>query len=411
MKKINCETLQTLLATCCKIDVRERSLALKTGVIFNSINVPLNHLSYRHVEDFKEVVVISSNNDDYGKASELLSKLTEKNSTKDVFWLDGGIQEWTKQNGELKPYLKQPFVKTFFEKVTATNQYVVIDDLTNSAFIIDPVLDFDKKSSKVSFDSAKDIISYVKQNNLNIEAIIETHVHADHLTSSQYLKQKIFEETGKNVPVAIGEKVSQVQEHFGKYFEIDKKEYENCFDRYFKIGEEFRLGSLDCKTIHTPGHTPDSLSFLIGNSLFAGDSIFLPDVGSARCDFPGGSAKQLFEALKERVFSLPPETICYVGHDYPPSDENDNPKREPQACTTIGDMVINNKHINRNTTFDEFVSWRQGRDATLGSPNLLYYAIQVNLRAGRLPGMDNCEFPFGKEWKQGFFKIPYKIAQ
>lgn len=378
-----------------KIDIRDRKSVSR--IIPKAINVPLQHLSARHIEG-KKILLISQNDDNYDKVEAKLEGKLEKSHG--LYWLEGGMDGW---NGETNLFTPQPFVKTLFDDATGTNQFIVVDDCTRRTLIIDSVLDFCKDSLKVSTRNADSILDYVTKHELIVDAIVETHVHADHLTAAHYIKDMLWKASGKVVPIWIGRNVEQVQRHFGKFFEI---EYESAvFDKLLSAGEKFALGELECEIYDTPGHTPDSISIRVGASVFVGDSIFLPDVGSARCDFPGGSAHDLYDSMKQVLFKLPKDTLCFVGHDYPPESE-----RDPQAFVSIEEQLKGNKHINEKTTLDEFVNWRQGRDKTLGNPRLLFFALQVNLRAGRLPGM-TMEHPFLQPDYEGFFKVPFTMRK
>ncbi|KAI9002976.1 beta-lactamase-like protein [Hyaloraphidium curvatum] len=287
-------------------------------------------------------------------------------------------------------------VKAIFEPVTATCQYVVTDPATKASVIIDPVLDYDPVSGKVTTKSADEVLAYVAEKGLKVERIIETHMHADHLTSAQYLKTMLGRQgthglDGKSAPVTcIGERITVVQETFAKIFRIPESEMArdgSQFDVLWKDGEMFKLGNLDCKVFFTPGHTPACSTVQIGpDAAFCGDTIFLPDVGSARCDFPKGSAETLYKSIKEGLFGLPDSVRIYVGHDYPPVDaDSKKPARDPAFCSTVGAQKTENKQINAETPLDAFVEWRHGRDKTLGKPRLLYQSLQVNMRGGRFP--------------------------
>ncbi|KAI0793225.1 Metallo-hydrolase/oxidoreductase [Abortiporus biennis] len=282
-----------------------------------------------------------------------------------------------------------PTVLTFFEKATSTWQYIVYDPVSLEAAIVDSVLDYDPASGTVSTTTADSLLSFVEDNQLNIKFILETHAHADHLTAAQYLKQQL----GGNVQVGIGYRITQVQKTFAPIYGFDDPSiFDNTFDKYFKDDEEFKLGNLGCQVIHLPGHTPDHVGYVVGKAIFTGDSIFNPDVGSARADFPGGNVKDLF-ASTQRLLAYPPEYRLFVGHDYPTD-------REHLCSTTVGEQREMNKHVKAGTEEAAFIEWRGARDATLGAPRLLHPSLQVNIRAGKLPPTDEK----GRSW----FKTPIK---
>ncbi|KAJ3176797.1 hypothetical protein HDU85_006532 [Gaertneriomyces sp. JEL0708] len=281
----------------------------------------------------------------------------------------------------------------FFEKATSTWQYVVADEKTREAFIIDSVLDFDPASATISTATADGLLEFIREANYKVTRILETHAHADHLTAARYLKRRL----GGSVPVGIGALICKVQETFKPIYGMENFVTDGSqFDNLFNDGEALRLGDLHAQVLHLPGHTPDHVGYLIGESVFTGDSIFMPDVGSARSDFPGGSATDLY-ASGERLLSLPSHYSVYVGHDYPPSERG-----EASCCSTVADQREKNKHLKSGTDKEQFIKWRSDRDATLSSPRLLHASLQVNLRAGRLPDAD----------KEGriFLKLPIRLS-
>jgi glyoxylase-like metal-dependent hydrolase (beta-lactamase superfamily II) len=263
----------------------------------------------------------------------------------------------------------------FFDEDTFTLTYLVIDPSTLDTVIIDPVLDFDPPSGSVSKKSLKKLESYIQERKLNVQGILETHAHADHLSSSQLLK-----ELYPQAKIAIGEKIKVVQEVFKSHFNIDYlKTNGSQFDHLFTEFEEVSFGSLKMKAIPTPGHTPACMSYLFGDALFTGDALFMPDYGTGRCDFPKGSAKDLYHSVSHNLYSLPDETRVFVGHDYQPHG------RELQFMTTIGMSKKNNIQLKGTTSEKEFVEFRESRDKTLKAPRLLLPSIQVNIDAGKLP--------------------------
>jgi glyoxylase-like metal-dependent hydrolase (beta-lactamase superfamily II) len=268
----------------------------------------------------------------------------------------------------------RPEVRPFLHQPTGTWSYVVADPETRRAAVIDPVLDFDMKSGRTWTEAADAMVEFVREQRLTVDWILETHAHADHLSSAPYMQAAVG---GK---IAIGRGIQDVQRTFrdvlnlGADFATDGRQ----FDRLFADDEEFTIGSLAARAIPTPGHTSDSLSYLVGDAVFTGDSIFMPDGGTARCDFPGGDARVLFASI-QRLYALPPETRVFVCHDYGPGG------REIACETTIAAERAGNIHVRDGTTEGEFVALRTKRDAGLDLPNLLYPSVQVNIRAGRPP--------------------------
>ena len=279
----------------------------------------------------------------------------------------------------------------FFDQDTSTMTYLVFDEKTKDSVVIDPVWDFDPPTGKLSNRSFQLLVQAIIENGLKLHYILETHAHADHISSSQLLKTKFPESK-----VAISERIKIVQETFKNIFHIDYlKPDGNDFDYLIKDDEIIKAGSLTLRAIPTPGHTPACTSFLIENSLFTGDALFMPDYGTGRCDFPKGSAATLFDSIK-KLYSLPLETVIYVGHDYQPNG------RSLAFMTTIGDSIHHNIQLKMTTTKDEFIQFRQARDKTLKAPKLLLPSLQVNIAAGNLPPKeDNGE---------SYLKLPLKIV-
>ena len=256
------------------------------------------------------------------------------------------------------------------------------------------MLDYEPVAGKVTTASADALLSHVAAHGLHVERLIETHVHADHLTAAAYLKRRLaaLGHTGPNgepAPlVCIGERITAVQETFAEIFKIPESEMKrdgSQFDHLWAVGETFSLGSLACRVLFTPGHTPACATVLIGpDAAFVGDTLFLEDVGSARVDFPRGSAEALWESITNGLFALPDNVRIYVGHDYPPVEAG-KPLRDPAFCATVASEKAGNKHINASTQFDAFKEWRETRDKSLGRPRLLYQSLQVNMRAGEFP--------------------------
>lgn len=268
-----------------------------------------------------------------------------------------------------------PQITPFFDEDTFTYSYVVTDKTTAKCAIVDSVLDYDNAAGVTSFKSADQIIDYVKKNQLEVEWILETHVHADHLSAAPYLKEQVG---GK---LAIGENITVVQHTFGKLFNAgtDFAMDGRQFDHLFHDGDTFSVGNIQAKVLHTPGHTPACMTYVIGDAAFVGDTLFMPDYGTARCDFPGGDARTLYRSI-QKLFALPDSTRVFMCHDYKA------PNRDHFLYeTTIGEEKKHNIHVHDGITEDEFVAMREKRDATLGMPRLIIPSVQVNMRAGHLP--------------------------
>ncbi len=273
------------------------------------------------------------------------------------------------RNKEIKPR-----VKCIFDRETNTASYIVIDESTKKCAIFDSVLDFDYSSGKISYTNAEKLINFIKCNKLELQWLNETHVHADHLSAAPYIKKKLG---GK---IGISSEIIKLQKIFGKVFNSGT-EFEmdgSQFDVLFEDGDKYQIGNLKCLTMLTPGHTPECMTHIIGDAAFVGDTLFMPDGGTARADFPGGDAKELFNSIK-KILSLPEKTRIFVCHDYMPQG------REPKWETTVGQQKQNNIHINDRVDKDEFVKMREERDASLNPPELMIPSIQVNIRAGKMP--------------------------
>ena len=271
--------------------------------------------------------------------------------------------------------LQKPTVASFFDRATNTASHIVSDPSTKRAAIIDSVMDYEPASATISYESADAIIACVKKEGLSIEWILETHVHADHLSAAPYLQQKLGGKLG------IGEKITDVQKIFGKVFNAGTEFARDGsqFDRLWKDGDSFSVGDVNARVIYTPGHTPADVSYVIGDAVFVGDTLFMPDYGSARCDFPGGSAENLYESV-QKIFALPDETRMYLCHDYLPAN------RENFAWeTTVGEQKRFNVHLRSGNSKETFVRERTSRDETLGAPKLIIPSLQVNMRSGKLP--------------------------
>ena len=274
---------------------------------------------------------------------------------------------------ELDP--TKPIVTSFFDEATNTVSHVVRDPSGGACAIVDPVLDFDMSAGRTSTDSADRIAAFVAGEDLNVVWLLETHVHADHLSASPYLQEKLG---GR---IAIGSRITEVQEVFGKVFNAGTafERDGSQFDRLFEDGETFRVGGLEARVIHTPGHTPACVTYVIGDAAFVGDTLFMPDFGTARCDFPGGSAEQLWQSI-QKVLALPDRTRLFLCHDYKAPGRD-----EFRWETTVAEERETNVHVGGDKTMEEFVAMRTARDAKLGMPKLILPSIQVNMRAGHMP--------------------------
>lgn len=284
--------------------------------------------------------------------------------------------------------MSNPIVQPFFDEATNTFSYVVRDPDSQACAILDSVLDFDYAAGRTAVDSANDIVAYVQRNDLTVEWVLETHVHADHLSAAPHLKKQLGGKTG------IGLHIRDVQEIFGKAFNAggDFARDGSQFDRLFQEGDSFRIGGLEARVLHTPGHTPACLTYVIGDAAFVGDTLFMPDYGTARCDFPGGDARTLYRSI-QKVLALPPETRLFLCHDYKAPGRDDY-----ASMTTVAEQRSNNIHVRDGISQDEFVTLRTERDATLGMPRLILPAVQVNMRAG--------EFPPAEDNGQVYLKVP-----
>ena len=281
-----------------------------------------------------------------------------------------------------------PEIKAFFDDATNTVSYIVKDPEGASCAVIDSVLDYDAAAGRTSTESANQIIQYIEENELNLAWILESHVHADHLSAAPYLQENLG---GK---IGIGDQITVVQKTFGKIFNEGTKFQRDGsqFDALFSEGDTVHIGQLRVDVLHTPGHTPACLTYIIGNAAFVGDTLFMPDFGTARCDFPGGSAEDLYQSI-QKILSLPDETRIFVGHDYKA------PGRDKFAWeTTVGEQRALNVHIGEGRPLEDFVSLRTERDAKLGMPRLILPSLQSNMRAGHMPEPDES----GKR----FFKVP-----
>ena len=286
----------------------------------------------------------------------------------------------------------KPAIRAFFDEATNTFSYLVADPATKRAAVIDPVLDYDPKSGEVDVRSVEAVLAAAREAGYTVEWSLETHAHADHLSGSPYVKAR----TGAKI--AIGENIKEVQRIFRPVFNAtDLKTDGSDFDRLFKDGDRFKIGVLEVEVIHTPGHTPACISYKIGDVVFVGDTLFMPDYGTARADFPGGDAHKLYQSIR-RLLSLPPRTRLFMCHDYKA------PGRDSYAFeTTVDEQRTRNVHVHEGVEENEFVAMRNARDATLAAPTLLLPSIQVNVRAGR--------FPAAEANGMRYLKIPVKFKR
>ena len=268
----------------------------------------------------------------------------------------------------------EPQIKAFYDQITGTITYTIYDEAGGHAAIIDPVLDYDPKSGRTKTHLADQVIEFVHQQQLTIAWILETHAHADHLSAARYLQTELGGRIG------IGEHITQVQSVFKKIFHLESDFAVNGsqFDHLFADNETFQVGRLTGQAIFVPGHTPADMAYQFGDAVLVGDTLFMPDVGSARCDFPGGDAQTLYQSV-QRLFAMPPTTRLFMCHDYPP------PGRKPAWETSVAEQRQHNIHLRDAISEEEFIRVRQARDATLDMPQLIIPSVQVNIRAGDLP--------------------------
>jgi glyoxylase-like metal-dependent hydrolase (beta-lactamase superfamily II) len=285
----------------------------------------------------------------------------------------------------------RPDVQAFFDRATSTASYLVSDPATKVAAIIDPVLDFEPKAARLSTTSADQILAAVKEGDLHLRYVLETHAHADHLSAADYIRG----ETGAQI--AIGAHIVEVQKIFIPVFEADEVSDDGAvFDCLVNEGDQLPLGELTIGVLHTPGHTPADVTYLIGDAAFVGDTLFMPDYGTARADFPGGDARALYRSIR-KVLDLPPQTRLFVGHDYLPAG-----RETFHWESTVAEQRAKNIHVREGVTEDDFVAMREARDATLAAPTLILPSLQVNIRGGALPG--------ASESGRVFLKVPITRA-
>ncbi len=278
------------------------------------------------------------------------------------------------QTAEVQEAVAQAEVTPFFDAASNTFSYVVRDPGSRACAVIDSVMDFDHASGSLTTEGADQVIAFIRKHQLQLDWILETHVHADHLSAAPYIKEQL------GGVLAIGTAITAVQETFGEVFDEgpDFARDGSQFDQLFEDGDVFSIGGLQGRALHTPGHTPACMTFVIGDAVFVGDTLFMPDGGTARADFPGGDARQLFESI-QRILSLPGDYRVFVCHDYCPNGRN------VEFQTTIAEQKSGNIHVGDNARVEDFVAMREARDKTLGMPQLILPSLQVNMRAGELP--------------------------
>ncbi|KAL0087670.1 beta-lactamase-like protein [Phycomyces blakesleeanus] len=394
----------------CLVDVRERHEIESVGKIPGALNIPFS-VAKEHPELFNAVLSDLDKNKKTvfhcmsGRRSRSVGDIAVELGFKNVYNLEGG---WKAADTiPHQPYAKNhsPWVHTIFEKETETAQYVVTDIETREAYIIDPVLDYDPFSSCVHPSTAKQIIEFVRKHKLNITKIIDTHVHADHLSAANYLKMHL----DSKPEFWIGKNVTKVQDVFSKKYNFPKNDFRangEQFDRLIDEGDTWTLGgNIQCDALFTPGHTPACVSYRIGDAGFVGDTLFMPDIGTARCDFPGGSVEDMYKSIHKIYDHWIDDTRIYVGHDYPPSD----PGRDYDVMTTLDAHKRFNKMINTHVSFDKYVSMRKERDASLKAPRFIHPSLQTNLRGGTLPSREQPADENEDPASVGrFFKIPVR---
>lgn len=279
-------------------------------------------------------------------------------------------------------------IKAFLDQDSETFSYVVADPTSQKGVVIDPVLDFDYASGRTSTTSAQAMLDYIHEQQLDIEWVLETHAHADHLTAAPFFREKL------GALIGIGTEITQVQKIFKEVFNLEKEFLPNgdVFDRLFDDGDTLTVGNMTIRVMHTPGHTPADLAYIINEeAVFVGDTLFMPDVGTARCDFPSGDARTLYQSI-HKLLALPDDMAMYICHDYPPAG------RQHEYKTTVAAQRENNIHVGQGASEDAFVEKREARDATLGMPRLILPSIQVNIRAGHMPPAE--------ENGKTYFKLP-----
>ncbi|ORZ05586.1 beta-lactamase-like protein [Absidia repens] len=382
------------------VDVRDHDEIQQSGKIHGALRMsyrsPLFEPALNDLDRHRKLVFQCAS----GRRSLLAANIALQLGFKHVFNMVGGFNQWKAENRpiESNPPLS-PWVHTVMDPATDTAQYIVTDLDSQQAVVIDPVLDYDPLAGVVSPTTAKTLVAFIQRHQLHVTHLLDTHVHADHLTASWYIKEAL----DPKPEIWISKDVTKVQHEFAQRYNINTKtDFDGKrFDRLIGDGDTWSLGRLTCLVVATPGHTPACLSYRIGDAAFVGDSLFMPDLGTARCDFPGGSAHTLYHSIQTMYTTWPDDTRIYVGHDYPPLDQ-----RKYDVMTLLGHQKQYNKMIHSKVTLDEFVARRTARDQMLKPPRLIHPSLQTNLRGGMLP--DKEKHFDGKTTQEAgpFFKIP-----
>ncbi|KAI8088867.1 beta-lactamase-like protein [Halteromyces radiatus] len=389
------------------IDVRNHDEIETHGRIKGALNIPY-HIAEDQPTLFSTVLSDLDRSSKVifqcasGRRSQKAAQIALSLGFKDVYNMEGGFTQWKKDNLPIQPFTNNhsPWVHTIMEGNTDTAQYIVTDLESREAYVIDSVLDYDPLDGVVYPETASALVDFIQQHDLRVTKVIDTHVHADHLSAAWFLKDRL--ETKPEF--WIGKDVTKVQEVFAKRYNVKKEELHingDSFDKLISEKDTWVLGKdIQCSVIATPGHTPACLSYRIGDAAFVGDTLFMPDVGTARCDFPGGSATDLYESIQKMYSSWPDDTRIFVGHDYPPEN------RKHTVMTLLAKQKQYNKMINDKVTMEEFIQARQARDKVLKAPRFIHPSLQTNLRGGILPSKEQSLYTDGHAGR--YFKIPVR---
>ncbi|SAM08037.1 hypothetical protein [Absidia glauca] len=389
------------------VDVRNHDEIESHGKIKGALNIP-----YHVAEDQPKLFSTVLNDLDRsrkvvfqcasGRRSKKAADIAMDLGFQQVYNMEGGFTQWQKDKLLVQPFTQNhsPWVHTVMEGNTDTAQYIVTDLDSREAYVIDSVLDYDPLGGIVYPETASALVDFVNKHDLRVTKVIDTHVHADHLTAAWYIKGRL----ATDPEFWIGKDVTKVQEVFAKRYNLSKDELHfggDQFDKLISEGDAWLLGAdIQCSVIATPGHTPACLSYRIGDAAFVGDTIFMPDVGTARCDFPGGSVKNLYDSIHKMYNTWPDDTRIYVGHDYPTDG------RKYEVMTFLENQKKHNKMINDTVTPEEFIALRQARDQSLKAPRFIHPSLQTNLRGGVLPSKEKSLHDSGLAGQ--FFKIPVR---
>ncbi|KAL5114895.1 hypothetical protein ACEQ8H_007213 [Pleosporales sp. CAS-2024a] len=277
---------------------------------------------------------------------------------------------------------EEPTIHSEYESKTGTWQYIVADPCTRHAVIIDSVLDYNPCTHTLSTTAADALLALISQHSYTITAILETHIHADHVTAAAYLQAQLSKRQATSPPICIGKRIAQLQDLFARKYGVQEAEYRNAYDKTWDDDDVFPIGNMAAQVVHLPGHTPDHIGYRIGDNVFCGDSIFHPDIGTARCDFPGGAANALY-ASAQKLLRLPAHVRIWTGHDYASME-----RPEVVPWMTVGEHRARNRHVGQSVSLAEFVQKREDKDRELEPPKLLHESLQLNIRAGRLPRLE-----------------------